>query len=333
MAKGKRISGLDCSAPADKMVRLVLRTQLKAMCDLQEKALDWSDPEGVHDMRVLSRRLRSSMSDFRPYLRKGNPPRIKLRAIAKHLGVVRDEDVALIALEELKAKAKEHQAEGIEILMQERRDKCKEAREDLQKAIKRSVVDDFRKEFLSQLRAIEVAPPKGSHYRRATDQPLLFGQLGVGIIEERLKDLTAASRVIYSPFEIKAIHAVRILAKRLRYALELFATCWGDEMREIAKEISLLQTSLGEMHDCDMWIEELGRKLKQIARRNPNDEKVARLREGATWLLRHSARERMEHYRDALARWQQWEAEGLIPRLRSILARNPCPAPPSPTAP
>jgi CHAD domain-containing protein len=314
------------------MVRLVLRTQLKWMCDLQEKALDWSDPEGVHDMRVLSRRLRSYMSDFRPYLRKGSPPRIKLRAIANHLGDVRDEDVALIALEELKAKAKEHAAEGIEILMQERRDKRKEARSDLHKAIKRSLVDEFRQEFLSSLQEIEVAPPKGSHYRRATDQPLLFGQLGVGIIEERLKDLTAASRDIYSPFEIKDIHEVRILAKRLRYAIELFAMCWGDEMREIAKEVSLLQTSLGEMHDCDMWIEELGRKLKVIARRKPSDERIARLREGATWLLKHFAKERMEHYRDALARWQQWEADGL-PRLRSILAQNLSPAPPPPTAP
>src|SRR5260370_14517342 len=103
MAKVKYISGLDCSAPADKMVRLVLRTQLKAMCDLRDKALEWHDPEGVHDMRVLSRRLRSAISDFKPFWRKSSVPRLKLRAIAKSLGAVRDEDVALAARAGLKS--------------------------------------------------------------------------------------------------------------------------------------------------------------------------------------------------------------------------------------
>src|SRR6266478_4332749 len=102
MAKVKNITGLDCAGPANKMVQLVLRAQLKAMCGCRDKALDWKDPEGVHDMRVLSRRLRSAVSDFRPYVRKATFPRLKLRAIANSLGDVRDEDVALMALDELK---------------------------------------------------------------------------------------------------------------------------------------------------------------------------------------------------------------------------------------
>jgi len=69
MAKAK-IRGLDCAAPAEKMIPVILRAQVKAMCALREKALNWKDPEGVHDMRVLSRRLRSTINDFRPYFRK-----------------------------------------------------------------------------------------------------------------------------------------------------------------------------------------------------------------------------------------------------------------------
>lgn len=328
MAKGKRISGLDCSAPADKMVRLVLRTQLKAMCDLREKALDWRDLEGVHDMRVLSRRLRSAVSDFRPYLRKRSLPRLKLRSIARSLGDVRDQDVALLALEELKSKAKEQVAAGIEVLIEERRKKRKQARAALQQAVRPSVVDNFRKDYLSKLRTIVVADPKESD-PPANDGALLFGQLGVSVIDARLKELSAASRCIYFPFEIKELHELRILAKRLRYALELFAACWGDEMVAIAKEVALLQTSLGEMHDCDVWIESLGRRLKQMARRNIDDEQNARSKDGAVWLLRHFSRERMEHYRDALALWQRWEADGLLLTLRSMLARDLFPAVPA----
>jgi CHAD domain-containing protein len=325
MAKGKRIPGLDCSAPADKMVRLVLRTQLRAMCNLRETALDWSDPEGVHDMRVLSRRLRSTVSDFRPYLPKRGLPRLKLRAIARSLGNVRDEDVALMALQELKSKAKEQAAAGIEILIAERREKRKQARVALQQAISPSLLDNFRKDYLSKLRAITVVDPKRSA-QPPNAEVLLFFQLGVGIIDIRLKEFIAASNAIYFPFEIKELHELRILAKRLRYALELFAVCWGDEMADIAKEVALMQTALGELHDCDIWIESLGRRLKQTARRNIIVGQSARLKEGAVWLLRHFSRERMEHYRDALALWRRWEADGLSQSLRLMLARDLFPA-------
>ena len=281
-------------------------------------------------MRVMSRRLRSAISDFRPYLRKANLPRLKLRAIAKRLGDVRDEDVALLALEELKAKAKEPAAEGIEALAEESRKRLKEAQSALQKAIKGPAVDEFRKEFLTKLRAIAIVPLKKSSAKRPNDEPLVMGRVGVEVIEARLKELKAASAHIYFPFEIKGLHELRILGKRLRYAIELFAPCWGEEMEEIAKEVSLLQTSLGELHDCDVWIESLGARLKQAARKDRSDEENARLREGATWLLRYFARERMEHYRDALARWRQWEADGFLDKLKSNLARDMFPAKDSP---
>jgi len=57
-------------------------------------------------MRVLSRRLRSAINDFKPYFRKGSLPRPKLSDVADALGAVRDEDVALMALQEFKSQVK-----------------------------------------------------------------------------------------------------------------------------------------------------------------------------------------------------------------------------------
>ncbi|HEU4595360.1 MAG TPA: CHAD domain-containing protein, partial [Pyrinomonadaceae bacterium] len=70
MAKAKKIEGLDCGADAGSGVRQVLLTRLGEMCEFREAALDWSDPEGVHDMRVASRRLRSALRDFMPHLQR-----------------------------------------------------------------------------------------------------------------------------------------------------------------------------------------------------------------------------------------------------------------------
>jgi len=323
MAKVKHISGLDCSAPADKMVRLVLSAQLKMMCDVRDKALEWHDPEGVHDMRVLSRRLRSAISDFKPHLRKASLPRLKLRAIARSLGAVRDEDVALAALEELKSEANDSAAKGIELLAEERRRRRKDARAALKEAIRRSALGEFRKEFLTKLRAIAVVSLKKSGRKRANDGAPTFGRIAIAVINARLKEFQAAARgCIYFPFNITELHELRILAKRLRYAIELFAVCWGEEMEEIAREVAHMQTSLGELHDCDVWIDSLAVRLKQSARKEKSDEDNIRLREGAAWLLRHFATERMEHYRDALARWKQWEADGFLERLKAVLARD-----------
>ena len=86
-----------------------------------------------------------------------------------------------------------------------------------------------------------------------------------------------------------------------------------------AKEISLLQTSLGELHDCDVWLDHLAARLKQTARRSSHHETNACVRAGATWLIRHFAAERMEHYRAALGRWQEWTTSGFLVNLERSL--------------
>lgn len=323
MAKFKPISGLDCSAPAEKMIPLVLRGQLRAMCGLREQALEWKDPEGVHDMRVLSRRLRSAINDFKPYLRMTGLPRQKLRAIADRLGDVRDQDVALMALDELKSKAKGATAHGIEILIEERKHKRKLARASLKSAIRKVAVDQFRRDFLMKLRATgSLVPRKAPAQPPAPPVVQSIKEVGAEVIQARLKDLVNASSCLYVPFEIKPLHELRILAKRLRYAVELFAVCWGEELTESAKEIALLQTSLGELHDCDVWIESLGVRLKRTTRKTRSDKDDMKLKQGATWLLRHFTHERTEHYRAALARWQKWQEEEFLDQLVAVLSRD-----------
>jgi CHAD domain-containing protein len=139
------------------MLRLVLRAQLKAMCALRTRALNWDDLKGVHDMRVLSRRLRSAISDLKPYLGSSSLPRLKLRAIARSLGEVRDEDVALSALEELKFKASNQVTHGIEMFAQERCRRREKTRAALKRVISRSAIKEFRKEFLTKVSAIAIA--------------------------------------------------------------------------------------------------------------------------------------------------------------------------------
>ena len=66
-------------------------------------------------------------------------------------------------------------------------------------------------------------------------------------------------------------------------------------------------------------------KCSRLKRRDTKakiDEESLKLREGTAWLLKHFARERMEYYRDAFARWDQWQADGLLSGLILILDRD-----------
>lgn len=316
--KGKHIEGLDCSAPADEMIRHVLRAQLAATCDLRKEAIDWSDLEGVHHMRVLSRRLRSTISDFEPHLRKTRLPITRLKMIARSLGGVRDEDVALMALGKLKAETHGAVTHGIEILMNEREIRRDQARSDLEKAIRHSAITELLEEFESRL------GPRGPSLEKAltqTEAPAspTFRNIGARVIRARLKEFRAASHHIYFPSDNKELHELRILTKGLRYACELFTACWGPDLRAIAKEIAQLQTSLGELHDCDVWMADLGARLKKNARGGRNDPDHLRIRAACTWLLRNFAKVRTEHYCDALDRWHQWQTDGFLNSLSALI--------------
>jgi CHAD domain-containing protein len=96
MAKPEQITNVDCDEEAASGIHAVLTTRLGELVALRKKALDGSEADGVHDMRVAARRLRSVLSDFMPYLRKNhmNSSLKEIKGIADALGEVRDQDVA-----------------------------------------------------------------------------------------------------------------------------------------------------------------------------------------------------------------------------------------------
>jgi len=107
MARARKIKGIDCNGATGDGIRLVLDGRFSEMSKFRDAALNWNDPEGVHSMRVASRRLRSASRDFMPFLRqRGLTPVLKqTKSIAAALGEVRDQDVAIIALEKIQKQS------------------------------------------------------------------------------------------------------------------------------------------------------------------------------------------------------------------------------------
>ena len=74
------------------------------------------------------------------------------------------------------------------------------------------------------------------------------------IVSVRLDELRGFVDEALAPDASEAQHDMRIAAKRLRYVLEIFAPCLGDEAEVARRVAKRLQSVLGDLHDCDLML-------------------------------------------------------------------------------
>ncbi len=74
------------------------------------------------------------------------------------------------------------------------------------------------------------------------------------IVRVRSEELRGYAEEALTPEAGKAQHEMRIAAKRLRYVLEVFAPCLGEEADAARRAAKRLQSVLGDLHDCDMML-------------------------------------------------------------------------------
>ena len=310
MAKAKRVKGINCNSVASIGIKLVLVTRFEEMYAFQEIALDWSDPEGVHSMRVASRRLRGALRDFTPYLRKRgvNSVQKRLKTLASTLGEVRDHDVAIMALEQIEKRAPADVSPTLKQFIDTRKERREQAREALKLALDKTQLDQLQSDFVAAVDA--ATSTKGPEHA----PQITYLKMSRAVIVDRLKELEKLSADLFKPFEIETLHEMRIAAKRLRYAVELFQRCWGRSISTYAKRAARVQTALGDLHDCDIWIGSFGKAINE-ARKQKQDAQVA----AYVWLLSHFVKLRTKHLKRAFAEWSKWEAQDLSGKLRETL--------------
>lgn len=88
------------------------------------------------------------------------------------------------------------------------------------------------------------------------------------IVRTRLDELHSFDPKALDPRNVEDLHDLRIAAKRLRYVLEVTASCFGDYARTALRRTKALQDLVGEIHDCDVMIP---RVLEAIAHLRTRD--------------------------------------------------------------
>jgi CHAD domain-containing protein len=159
------------------------------------------------------------------------------------------------------------------------------------------------------------------------------------IAQVRLDELYSFAPAALDPGEVKALHDMRIAAKRLRYVFEVTEGALGKLAKDGAKEARRLQDILGEIHDCDEMVPRAlahmdrlraedveatlsmdGAEAEDLApaavREAPNRRRYRGLEALVTYLR---ARRQFLHHR-FLGEWQRLEDEGFRDRIEGGLA-------------
>jgi CHAD domain-containing protein len=208
------------------------------------------DPEGVHQARVATRRLRSDLRTFGPLIDAvwASQVRRELQWLAVELGKVRDADVLDGHLVEvLRAHPEIDPDAGAEV-----------------RALLAAQRDRDRLELLGHLadrRAIDlldhlVDAANTPRTRRRAEKPAV--DVLPSLVDKAWRRLVRAVDTLGEPAQDVELHQVRILAKRLRYAAEAVAPAIGKDAVKVASAAASIQESLGVLNDASVaaaWLE------------------------------------------------------------------------------
>jgi len=280
----KWLTGLAATAPVDHVARRALAVRLQAVMHYLGAALGGPDEaEGVHQLRVWTRRADAALKLFRPAVPadERKPMRKLLRKLRRTAGEIRDCDVHA---ERLNAQAEQPPKRISKSLKQERR----AARRKLQ-ALRRRLRKDDRLQSQAEKLLASIAWPK-RHSSRTAPPFAPWCRLELAPLAARFFEL--------AEFDLRdddTLHALRIAGKRLRYALELSAFALKTRAcSQLDKDLSAVQDRLGEVRD---HLAAIVRMRDWLA-----DSKKSKTSRQLRKLVADE-RERLERARRSLLRW------------------------------
>jgi CHAD domain-containing protein len=200
-----------------------------------------SGPEGVHQARVGTRRLRSDLRTFAPILDGVwlESLREELKGLAEALGRVRDADVLLARLKQAsKELAPQDQRLAESVRMRLRR----------QRAVhRRALLEVMRSDAYVVLLDRLVAAARAPRFSEAAGQPARDAL--PALVRRPWKKLTKAVDDLEADGSVDHRHEVRIRGKRVRYAADAAGLAIKDAA-PMSSALSAVQDVLGEEHDA-----------------------------------------------------------------------------------
>jgi len=220
----------------------VLAAALGDQLDVASRAASDPGPDGIHDLRVSTRRLRAALDLWRECApgKRLDRCRKRLRRLGRRLGSVREADVNLEGLADL-ARGRPSDAIAIEFLAASvARERKRRARR-LHQEQERSDLPGLSEEIRSEL-------GKGLD---SESEPVSIAAVARRELTRRLPALEALLETASREPSAPALHRLRIGLKKFRYSVELSAPAYdGRRLPPLLGRLKELQDALGAAQDA-----------------------------------------------------------------------------------
>ena len=276
------------------------------------------DIEFVHRMRVASRRIRSCLPLFEECFpsKKYKEWRKEIRNVTRALRDARDIDVQIAFLKTYIEQLKEESLRpGVERFLLRLRQRRERMQPFVIKAIDRlegsGVIEDMA-ELCRKMR-------KGNADIRS---PVTY-QNALVHITSRLEEIFAHEPSVYIPEAIEEHHAMRIAVKHLRYTMEIFSPLYEGELETQIEVCKKLQDSLGDLHDCDVWMDYLPQFMEEERAYSRdyfwNDDSFRILEPGLLHFQQYLRERRSAIYEEFVSYWKDIQEQNIWNNLKQFV--------------
>jgi putative phosphoesterase len=277
------------------------------------------DIECVHKTRVTSRRLRAALPLFRVCCpaKKFKEWSSQIRKVTRLLGNARDLDVQITFIEQyMKTLNSTVEKAGVDVLLKEHKNRRESAQSPVVTGLEKLKASDILKDIANSCEQIV------TEQSNIAFDPSRVLEKARWHISFRLDDFLSMEQYVYLENEKLKHHQMRIYAKKLRYTMEAFAPICKNKLAEEIKTIKAFQDLLGEMHDCDVWIEYIPKfidktKVKIKVKKKPE---TAKIEKALLNLLDYVREKRKEHYSQFVLLWNENRKSDFFNQLRKTIS-------------
>jgi len=249
-ARGKRTAGAEALRYLDKQARALVAEDPHVRLDIKD---------GVHQMRVATRRLRTALATFRPFFEPSSaePLRAELKWLGGVLGEARDAEVMRKHLREQVAELPEELVLGP---VARRIDlELNQAHQEAHGRVIETLDGERYLALVDLLERFVAEPPLTARAARPAEREL---QRRVSKACARVTASVAVVDAAESADERdNALHDVRKAAKRARYAAEAAKPVGGKQAKQVQAAMEAIQEDLGDHQDAVVersWLRDLG---------------------------------------------------------------------------
>jgi CHAD domain-containing protein len=206
------------------------------------------DPEQLHKMRVAARRFRATVKLFKPAIAPEMMPLSdEVEWIGGILGVGRDLDVQKEWLLTVFSESAEDDGAAMPPLLHQLEQRVSRSHFDVVEALNSG-------RFHALTSAMAPAVGRGFDGSEESERPVqVFAEQG---LRQRHRSFLEQAKRLREDSPDTELHALRVKAKRLRYALECFRPLLGPGIKPMIRETTALQDLLGEHQDCAVFAQQ-----------------------------------------------------------------------------